>query len=210
MTGVLCQVDKSALECGGRRYYIAAHARTDPCVAVYRMRVGYLDIETNYVGGFRAPDDRFFRDYENHQITVLGLRVMDRRSDAVVQLVGREVLKSRLLEVLEGVQRLVTYNGRRFDCPVIAAQLGVVLDRRFRHIDLVPECWAHGLYGGQKKVEAELGLSRKLRGRGGGWAMETWRRYAETGDRKWLEELLLYNREDILMLREIELRLARR
>ncbi len=174
------------------------------------MRTGYIDIETNYVGEFRPPEDRFFRDYRNHQITILGVRVVEGPSDTLVQFVDQDVSTSELLRVLEGAQKLVTYNGQRFDLPVIAAQLGIVLDRLFKHTDLVPECWERGLYGGQKKVETQLGLHRKLPGKHGGWAMEAWRRYATTGEEKYLEELLLYNKEDVFMLREIELRLARR
>jgi uncharacterized protein len=184
------------------------------------MKTAYLDIETNYVGTFQPPDDRFFRDYRHHQITVLGVRVVEEESDVLVQLIEQDISKNGLLGVLEGVQKLVTYNGRSipdrirgsvgFDFPVIAAQLGIVLDKQFNHTDLVPECWERGLYGGQKRVEADLGLHRKLPGRDGGWAMETWRRFVKTGDRKYLEELLLYNKEDVLMLREIERRLGKR
>jgi len=183
------------------------------------MKIAYIDIETNYLGNFKYPDDRFFRDYRNHEITVLGIRVIDGASDSLVQLVAEDVSRGSLVRALEGVEKLVTYNGRSvpdrikntvgFDFPVIAARLGIVLDKQFRHTDLVPECWQRGLYGGQKRVEAELGLVRKLPGRDGAWAMETWRRYMGTGDRKYLDELLLYNKEDVLMLREIELRLAR-
>jgi len=181
------------------------------------MRVGYLDIETEYVGPHK--DQKLFEDYGNHRITVLGVRILDGKKDEFAQLVGEEVTRQRLLEVLRGVQRIVTYNGRSlpdkvkgrvgFDFPVIAAQLGVVLDKEFAHRDLVPECWARSWYGGQKKVEERLGLKRKLPGKDGAWATEAWREYKKTGDRKSLEELLLYNREDIFMLREIEAQLEK-
>jgi len=96
-----------------------------------------------------------------------------------------------------------------FDFPVIEAQLGVALDREFAHTDLVPECWKRNLYGGLKKVEQALGLQRKLPGKHGAWAMETYRTYVKTGDKKCLEEFLAYNREDVFMLREVEQRLAK-
>ncbi len=178
----------------------------------------YLDIETNYVGAFPPTDDRFFRDYRNHQITVLGIRAIGPESDSLVQLVDKDVSRAALLDALRGVDRLVTFNGRSlpdclkgrvgFDFPVIAAQLGITLDREFPHTDLVPECWKRGLYGGQKKVEQRLGLSRKLPGRDGAWAMEMWREFVRTGEKRCLDDLLLYNKEDVFMLREIELRLA--
>lgn len=181
------------------------------------MRVGYLDIETDYVGPHR--DQRLFEDYGNHRITVLGVRIVDAEKDEFAQLVEEEVTRQRVLEVLRGVERIVTYNGRSlpdkvkgrvgFDFPVIAAQIGIVLDKEFAHRDLVPECWGRGWYGGQKKVEERLGLKRQQPGKDGAWATEAWREFKKSGDRKFLEELLLYNKEDIFMLREIEARLEK-
>ncbi|MGH9403806.1 MAG: ribonuclease H-like domain-containing protein [Terriglobia bacterium] len=110
-----------------------------------------------------------FRDYPHHKITVLGLRICDAETDRLVQWVGEEISKPRLLQALAGVEMLVTYNGRSvrdakgrvgFDFPVIAAQLDVVLDKMFPHTDLVLHCWQKGLYGGLKKVEDTLGLKR--------------------------------------------------
>src|SRR5713226_1646813 len=101
------------------------------------MTVAYLDIETNYVGKFEYPDDQYFRDSKNHLITVLGVRLVDRKVDEFVQLVDKDVSKKELLRVLQGVKRIVTYNGRSipdrvkgwvgFDFPVVAAQLKIVL-----------------------------------------------------------------------------------
>ncbi len=183
------------------------------------MRVAYLDIETNYVGEFEYPDDRFFRDSKNHLITVLGVRLIDQKVDEFIQLVDKDVSKKELLRALRGTERIVTYNGRSipdaikgrvgFDFPVIEAQLNIVLDREFKHTDLVPECWKRDLYGGQKKVEETLGLRRELPGKHGAWAMETWRKYLETDKKSYLIDLLLYNKEDVFMLREIELKLMK-
>ncbi len=181
------------------------------------MKMAYLDIETNYVGAF--TDQQLFSDFKNHLITVLGIRVLDDRQDQFFQRVGTDITKQALLETLSGVERIVTYNGRSipdrmknrigFDFPVIAAQLGIVLDKEFEHMDLVPECWRRNLYGGQKKVEQTLGLQRTLPGKDGAWAGEAWRKYLETREEAHLSELLLYNREDVFMLREIELKLQK-
>jgi uncharacterized protein YprB with RNaseH-like and TPR domain len=181
------------------------------------MKLAYLDIETNYVGAF--TDQQLFSDFKNHLITVLGIRVLDDQQDQFFQRVGTDITKQALLQALSGVERIVTYNGRSipdrmknrigFDFPVIAAQLGIVLDKEFEHTDLVPECWRRNLYGGQKKVEQTLGLQRKLPGKDGAWAGEEWRKYLETRQESDLTELLLYNREDVFMLREIELRLQK-
>ncbi len=184
------------------------------------MRVAYLDIETNYVGKFTSNDDRFFRDSKNHLITVLGIRLLDQDTDSFVQFFDKEISKTNLLEALQGTKKIVTYNGRSipdrmknrvgFDFPVIAAQLGVVLDKEFSHTDLCPECWKHNLYGGLKKVEQLLGIRRQFPEREGAWAMETYRSYIKTGDKKLRTQLLAYNREDVYMLRELEIKLQKR
>ena len=177
-----------------------------------RMKVAYLDIETSYVG--RLPFPRLCDDFKNHKITVIGIRVLDGTSDSFYQLAGEDISEKTVMKALEGVERIVTYNGRSipdevknrvgFDFPVIAAELGIVLDRIFQHMDLVPVCWKHGLYGGQKKVEETLGLKRHLAGKDGAWADETWKKYKASRDVRYLNELLAYNKEDVFMLRCIE------
>ncbi len=176
------------------------------------MKTAYLDIETNYVGNF--TDQRLFRDCKNHRITVIGVRVVDGEADAFIQLLGNDVTRDNLMLMLKGVERLVTYNGRSipdkvkgytgFDFPVIAAQLGVVLDKEFPHVDLCPECWRKGLWGGQKSVEQVLGLKRKLPGKDGKWADDMWKKYEATRDEALKREVLAYNEEDVMMLRRIE------
>jgi hypothetical protein len=175
------------------------------------MKTAYLDIETSYHGTF--TDQRLFKDCKHHRITVIGVRILDGETDAFIQLVGEDV-------VLQGVERLVTYNGRSFpdkvkgyvgfDFPVIAAQLGVVLDQEFAHVDLCPECWRKGLWGGQKVVEQSLGLKRKLPGKDGKWADEMWKKYETTRDESLKNDVLAYNREDVMMLRSIEEALEKR
>lgn len=176
------------------------------------MKSAYLDIETNYVGQF--TDQRLFRDSKNHQLTVVGIRVVTEADDIFIQLVGDQITKAALMSALAGANRLFTFNGRSipdkvkgytgFDFPVIAAQLGVVLDREFEHTDLCPECWKAGLYGGLKKVELTLGLKRELPGKDGLWAQGIWRQYKASGNARLLDELLAYNKEDVYMIRRIE------
>ena len=176
------------------------------------MKAAYLDIETSYIG--RLPFPSLCKDFKNHKITVIGILVTDGTSDSFHQLAGKDISEKVLMKVLEGVERIVTYNGRSipdkvknrvgFDFPVIAAELGVVLDRIFNHIDLVPLCWEHGLYGGLKKVEETLGLKRQLPGKDGAWAAATWKKYEETRNDRYLNELLTYNKEDVFMLRLVE------
>jgi hypothetical protein len=93
------------------------------------MKTAYLDIETTYLGKLRFPD--LCRDYGNHKITVIGIRIVMGANDSFVQLVGNDITKANLMQALAGVERIVTYNGRSvpdtvkrhvgFDFPVIAA-----------------------------------------------------------------------------------------
>ena len=176
------------------------------------MKTAYLDIETTYSG--TLVGQRLFSDCENHHITVLGLRVLQEGKDSFLQLVNKDISKIALLTALKGTDLIVTYNGRSipdgvkgytgFDFPIIASQLGVVLDKQFKHLDLCPVCWRRGLRGGQKAIERSLRLKRNRPGRDGAWADLTWRRYEKTGDENFLRELLEYNREDVFMLRRIQ------
>lgn len=176
------------------------------------MKTAYLDIETSYIGKF--TDKRLFKDHKNHRITILGVRVLHEDQDSFVQLVKTDISKTALLSLLQGTDLIVTYNGRSipdkvkgyigFDFPVIAAQLGVTLDKEFNHLDLCPACWERGLWGGQKAIEMSLGLKRVLPGKDGAWADLTWKEYEMTGDTNLLNDLLQYNREDVFMLRRIQ------
>lgn len=182
------------------------------------MKTAYLDIETSYTG--KLPYPRLCDDFRNHKITVIGIRIADGSSDSFRQLVGGDISKNALLGALEGVDRIVTFNGRSipdkvkgytgFDFPVIAVQLGVVLDKLFKHIDLCPLCWKAGLWGGQKAVEEALGLERGDPRKDGAWADKTWKKYEASKDERYLKELLAYNKEDVLMLRRIEEALMQR
>lgn len=148
----------------------------------------YLDIETSFDG----------------TITVFGLHAEDR---GMIQLVGGKISDVTVWRALEGVQTICTYNGSRFDLPVIRRRLGLDLSKEFRSHDLMFDCWRHGLFGGLKRVEEQLGISRGLKGIDGFDAMWLWSRYEDGGDAEALDTLLSYNRDDVLNLRVLETRL---
>lgn len=83
----------------------------------------YLDIETTGLSCQYAD------------ITVIGIYLVNGGESRLVQLVGREVTRDNLLDSVEGVNKIYTYNGNRFDLPFIHGALGIdlqtVADHKF-------------------------------------------------------------------------------
>lgn len=149
----------------------------------------YLDIETSFSG----------------EITIIGIY---HENGQLIQLVGEEVTGQNLISSLEKVTTIITYNGSRFDLPVIKNRLGTDLKEQFHSSDLMYECWRQNLYGGLKKVEEQLGISRDSKGIDGWEAMRLWERYRKNHDLKSLRTLLDYNRDDVINLPILEKKLS--
>lgn len=145
----------------------------------------YLDIETSFGG----------------EITIIGIFVPPHR---LIQLVGEEVNWTNLWNALTGVSSLRTYNGSRFDLPVIKKMLKIDLNKYFNCRDLMYDCWQKNLYGGLKRVEEKLGIARLSKGVDGIEAMRLWERYRLYKDQEALRLLLTYNREDVVNLFYLE------
>ncbi|MEW6617945.1 MAG: ribonuclease H-like domain-containing protein [bacterium] len=148
----------------------------------------YLDIETSYGG----------------EITVVGVLL---ETGNFTQLIGNEITSYFLLQILKGVSTIYTYNGSRFDLPVIKKNIGLDLTKYFGSYDLMFDCWRLNLYGGLKNVEKKLNIPRKLKGITGYEAMKLWHLYQNYGDTHALALLLAYNREDVENLVVLEKRL---
>jgi uncharacterized protein len=155
----------------------------------------YLDIETTGLSPLHG------------YVTVIGIHLENNEEERTVQLVGSEISPEKLLDAVDGVSILYTYNGTRFDLPFIRENLGVDLSKICLHKDLMFECWNKNLYGGLKAVEIKLGIMRGMTGIDGRMAVELWIRYKQYGDRKALETLLEYNREDVENLKIIRQKL---
>lgn len=149
------------------------------------MTKAYLDIETSFLG----------------EITVIGLYAEDR---GFIQLVGGGVSDVALWKALDGVEVICTYNGSRFDLPVIRRRLDLNLRTAFASHDLMYDCWQRKLYGGLKRVEEQLNIPRRTRGIDGIEAMRLWHRYETAKDSGALMTLLEYNREDVLNLQTLD------
>lgn len=141
----------------------------------------YLDIETSF----------------EFKITVIGLY---RKDKGFQQLMGQKVNRTNLTRLVTGVDRIVTYNGSRFDLPVIKRKLSLDLRGTIESLDLMYLCWKKSLYGGLKKVEKILGIPRQLPDIDGQEAMRLWYWYQQNDDRHALRRLLGYNKEDVMNL----------
>ena len=155
----------------------------------------YLDIETTGLSARYAG------------ITVIGIYLVKDTENRLVQLVGDDVTIENLLEALEGVGRMYTYNGSRFDLPFIRGSLGIDLKGILDHRDLMYDCWRCNLKGGLKAVERKLGITRRLKDVDGFVAVLLWQRYQNYGDQKALNKLLEYNKEDVVNLEVLRGRL---
>ncbi len=151
----------------------------------------YLDIETTGLS------------WDYHDITVIGIYRCRGKDTCFTQLYGRNVTRDNLLQALEGVSTIYTYNGRRFDLPFIDASLGINLELYFKHTDLMYNCWERNLKGGFKSVEKQLGIERETEGVNGYYAVLLWNKYIELNDEEALNLLLRYNRDDVVNLKAL-------
>ena len=155
----------------------------------------YLDIETTGLSPSLC------------QITVIGIHFHNGNDSNLVQLVGDEITDINLMEALEGVNIIYTYNGKSFDLPFIRSRLGINLAELFEHRDLMYDCWRNNLFGGFKAVERQLGIERQLKEVDGYQAVHLWWRYVNDYDKNALTILLEYNREDVVNLKTLKERL---
>src|SRR5258706_245961 len=94
------------------------------------MTCAFLDIETSW----------------EKTITIIGIY---RSGEETIQLIAPEINRALLLQSLEGVEKIYTYNGTGFDLPVIERWLGVKLAGLAPHRDLMDDCWKRKLNGGR-------------------------------------------------------------
>jgi len=165
---------------------------------MYSCIDAYLDIETTGLSCQYAD------------ITVIGIYLVNGSKSRMVQLVGGDITVNNLLEAVDGVRAIYTYNGSRFDLPFIHGSLGINLADTFYHHDLMYDCWRCNLKGGFKAVEMQLGIPRQLKGMNGWDAVLLWQRYQYCDDQEALATLLKYNEEDVMNLKVLRERLLDR
>ena len=152
----------------------------------------FLDIETTGL----SP--------EYSEITVVGIHIVEGFDTSFIQLVGDDITADSIVEALNGVDVIYTYNGSRFDLPFILSRLEIDLAELFTHHDLMYDCWRNNLYGGLKSVEQQLDIPRRLKEVNGAEAIKLWWRYVNNYDQGALATLLAYNKEDVVNLKTLK------
>ena len=112
------------------------------------------------------------------------------------------------LDVWSKADVLVTFNGKRFDTPVVAKTFGI--SKIPAQVDLMDEAAYYGLRGGLKAIEPFIGFRRKNQNIADGKAAaECWEAYCK-GDGDKLDLLKTYNQDDVLSLYSLYVYLLRR
>ncbi len=152
---------------------------------VFKNEAVYLDIETSGYYG---------------DITVIGL---SDGVDAKTMVRGFNLDKKVLENELSKYKMIVTFNGASFDLPVIKRFFGTTF--KMPHVDLRFVCQKAGFVGGLKSIERQFNIKRReeVDGVSGEDAVYLWQMWKSTGDRDYLEKLVMYNEEDILNLRPL-------
>jgi len=155
----------------------------------------YLDIETTGLSSHYCD------------ITVIGIALENKSKLEVIQLYESSLTKNKLLKSLKNINEIYTYNGSRFDLPFIKHKLGIDLKTKYKHRDLMYDCWKNKLKGGLKVVEKKVGIKRKLKDIDGYQAVLLWYDYINNNDTSALKTLLDYNKEDIVNLKVLRKKL---
>jgi len=135
------------------------------------------------------------------EITVVGIYICRGDAAEFVQFIGKDIQKDVILEALQGVDVIYTYNGARFDLPFIDSCCGIDLTEHFHHRDLMFDCWRKNLRGGLKSVEKQLGINRDDKEVDGREAIRLWWKYVDSFDLEALDKLCSYNKEDVVNLK---------
>lgn len=146
--------------------------------------ISYLDIETN---GLERKSE----------ITVIGIC----RTGVTETYVKGKNLHD-FIKAWQQLQIVATFNGARFDLPMIMKQFGFSVHPP--HIDLMDEARHWGLAGGLKAIEGKIGISRTEEESGCGEdAVKLWNDYVDNGNQHALDKLIAYNTRDVLSLPEL-------
>lgn len=160
---------------------------------VYRLLepgVRYLDIETTGLSS-------------SARVTVIGIAWPNGDGRIVYRALvrGFDLTRSAFNKAMKGATCLITFNGSTFDLPMIRRELGDLIPN-VPHLDLRHLARKVGLHGGLKSLERRLGIARdaEVQMLAGYDAVRLWRTWERKRQKRALEILVDYNREDVVNL----------
>ena len=151
----------------------------------FPSQVLFLDIETEGLSK------------ERNDITLIGIY-----KNGVYRPFIKDINLEKSIKFLESTPIWITFGGDNFDIPFIKKKFPF-LQTPLVHLDLFFLTRRIGLKGGLKKIEKALGISRETDGLNGYDAVKLWKKWVECKDKKALQKLIVYNREDVVNLKKI-------
>ena len=150
-----------------------------------KENICFLDIETSD---------------NNRDITIIGL------FDGVetkMLVNGINLYRENFINAINNFSMIVTFNGTSFDIPKIEKYFSTKIN--IPHIDLRHVLSKLGHKGGLKAIEKDLGIKRRKEVSlfNGHNAIDAWKMWKSTGDRSYLELLIMYNEEDVINLKQL-------
>lgn len=138
-------------------------------------------------------------------IRVIGMYVtgVDDQTDKLIQLYGENASKKNLLAALRGVKTIYTFNGGKHDIPLIKDRLKIDLAKRYRHQDLMYDCWKLNLFGGLRSIESQLRIPAEFTS----YLQAADLDVATTGQPE-LDQALFANRDNVFLLKLLRDRLT--
>jgi len=112
---------------------------------------------------------------------------------------NKDLTQNNLKNLFSDCKLLITYNGLAFDIPKINKEFSGAIPQETRILDIYQLVRKLGLGTNLKVLENTLGIER-MNGDHKGKAIRLWRRYSQYRDKAALQELLEYNRQDVINL----------
>jgi cellulose biosynthesis protein BcsQ/uncharacterized protein YprB with RNaseH-like and TPR domain len=138
-------------------------------------------------------------------IRVIGIYVTGIRNqiNKLIQLYGKNISKRKLFKALNDVKTIYTFNGSKYDIPIINENLNIDLEKQYKHQDLMYDCWKLRLFGGLRSIESQLHISVEMID-----SLQVANLPVSVTRQPELDQILFTNRDNVLLLKLIKEKLA--
>jgi uncharacterized protein YprB with RNaseH-like and TPR domain len=140
--------------------------------------------------------------YWNGPISIVGVyKPKEGEIEYTAFVMGKNLTTANLKQAFEGCRLLITFNGTNYDVPEIKKQFPGVIPENIPVVDLYLLARRLDLNAGLKTLEQNFKIfRRKSVDSKKKISTKMWRKYEQTGDEKFLNILIEYNREDTINL----------